>query len=908
MSNTTEPSTVAAPMLATMFFAPRWRTKQVSRLRLVDRLEGAAPKLSLLCAPAGFGKTTLLAEWLSRRDETVAWLSLDRTHDDPRTFWTYVVSAIRTARPGFGEGALAFLEGQNLPPMQALVSMLINEVADSEEELLLVLDDYHVIETREIHEGVAFLVEHAPETLRLVIASRADPPLHLPRLRARGELQEIRAADLRFSTAETGAFLEATMGVRLSEHQVAALEMRTEGSAAALQLAALSMRGRDDTGAFIASFTGNDRHIVDYLVEEVLQRQSPGVRGFLLQTSILERFNAPLCNAVTGRSDSREVMESLERGNLFLVALDERRHWYRYHHLFADVLRAHLETETPGAIPSLHQRASAWFEENGLRAEAIRSALAADDFRRAACLVELEAETTARHHQPGRLIAWLRLIPDDLIRSMPVLSVYYGMALQGMGNLEESAIRIGDAERWLSPGADPESMLVADLRGLDSVASRVALGRGYLAMAANDVAATREHATRALSLLGEDEHHWLGAGSALLALAHWASGDLDAAQRPHSAGLERFERAGDSVLAVTSAYADAELMRARGRLAEAKNCYERSLRRATARPGPAKLAAANLHIGLSELLCEFNDLEGAARQLQEAEAIGIATGPPRTDYRYTMARSRLQRARGDLAAALELANEAEGLYMRGAVPNVRPVGAWKARLKLAQGRTGEVADWVRTEGLTPCDDLEYAREYHHLTLARLLIDRAQREGDELSGHAAVGLLERLLAEAERGGRVGAAVESLMLLGLASQAIEAHPAALEAIGRSLSLAEPAGYLRTFLEEGAPLCDLLRRAVAAGIGGEHARKLLSQFDTRPDPGAPTPSRAGAIAESLTARELEILRLVATGMQNQAIADHLVISLPTVKRHIANVYGKLDVSTRTAAVAKATELKLF
>ncbi len=895
-------------MLATKFFAPRWRRQQVSRPRLAARIDGDA-KLVLLCAPPGFGKTTLLAEWLSGKEEPVAWLSLDSTHDDPRTFWAYLVRAMQTARPGLGEAVAAFLDAQTLPPIETLISMLLNEVVALKDELLVVLDDYHVIENAAIHDGMAFLIEQAPETLRIIIASRADPPLHLPRLRARGELIEIRATDLRFSTEEAGAFFGSTMGVRLTPEQLSALEARTEGWIAALQLAALSMQGRDDTAAFIASFTGNDRYIVDYLVDEVLQRQGGTVREFLLRTSVLDRFNAPLCDAVTGEDNGKAILDRLERGNIFVVALDERREWYRYHHLFADVLRLHLEAESPELVPVLHQRASAWYEENGHRPEAIRSALAAKDFSRAACMVELEADTIARHHQPGRLVAWLRLIPDELIRSMPVLSVYYGLALQGMGALEESAARVADAERWLETNGNREAMLVTDPGGLALLASRVALCRGYLAMAASDAQGTTAFAMRALALLREDEHHWRGTGAALLGLAHWARGDLNAAQGPHSEGVESFERAGDSVLAVTSAYADAELMRARGRLTEAKERYERSVRLATAHPGPAKPAASNLLIGLSELLCEFNELGAAAARLEDAEALGLAAGPPRTEYRYTMARARLLHAQGDFGGALNVLDVAEPLFLRGAIPNVRPLGAYRARLKLSQGRIDEVSEWARAEGLSPDDRTEYTREYLHLTLARVLIAIARREGGSREGESAIGLLERLRGSAERGGRLGAAVEALMLLGLAHEASGDHDAALKSLGGSLALAKPAGYIRTFVDEGEPMLDLLRGAVTEGTGGEYARRLLAAFG--PQTGATVqkaPSVAAGLAETLTARELEILRLVAAGMQNQAIADHLVISLPTVKRHIANVYGKLDVGTRTAAVARANQLKLL
>ena len=883
----------------------------VRRPRLVECMErGADSKLTLISAPPGFGKTSLLAEWLAAAAESgrdIAWVSLDSNDNHAQTFWTYVFSALQRKRPGAGiSGAIGMLQSPQPPPIESLLTIVLNDVAAVSASVALVLDDYHVVESPQIHEGIAFLLDHLPPQMHLVIASRADPNVPLPRLRARGELTEIRAADLRFTPGEAAAFLNEAMALGLSAAEVVALESRTEGWIAALQLAALSLRGNDDAAGFISAFTGDDRYIVDYLVEEVLERQAAPVREFLLQTSVLDRLNASLCDAVTGQGSAKAMLEGLERGNVFVIPLDDKRQWYRYHHLFADVLQSHLAEEQPDLVPVLHGRASEWYANDGQPALAIRHALAANDLARAAGLVELEAETVVQNHRPDVLVEWLKPIPPEIVASMPVLSTYLGIALQGMGDLDGSAASLDNAERLLDGAAGSKGMTVVDKEGFESLPSRIALARGYLAIAAGDTARTAEEARRALELLAPGEHHWHGTCVALLALAHWKSGDLDAAQPFHADGLASFERSGETGLAITSAHTDAELLKARGRLNEAGERYEKSLQYAKRHGGAALRFAANLHFGLSELCCERNDLEGAAGHLRQAEEMGIF--PPRTPYRHLLAQARLRRSHGDLAGALELLDQAEELYVRGAIPEVRPVAAWKIRMQLALGRLDDAVEWTRAQGLSADDDLRYQREYEHITLARVLFARFKHEADAEAGREAVGLLQRLREAAESGGRRGAVIEILALQALAQQALGDVPGGLENLERSLALAQPEGYVRTFLEEGTPMRDLLRNAVAGGVGGSYAGRLLAAFE-EPAGNRTAPNAAIAgLAEQLTPREIEILRLVAAGMRNQEIADHLVISLPTVKRHIANVYGKLDAGHRTEAIRRANELGLL
>ena len=443
---------MSGPFLETKLHVPRGRRGLVSRPRLNDRLSrGTESALTLVSAPAGFGKTTLLAEWLAdarAKGRSAAWLSLDQRDNDPVLFCTYLVAALRSVEPAVGDDALSLLQSPQ-PVIEAVLGTVLNDLSAISNDVVIVLDDYHLIEARAVHDGMAFLLERLPAQLHLVLATRADPPLQLARSRGRGELLEIRATDLRFTTDEAAAYLNVVTGITLTAQDVAALERRTEGWITAIQLAALSMQGRDDIPGFIASFAGDDRYIVDYLVEEVLQRQPADRRSFLLETSILSRLNGPLCEAVTGRGGGGATLEALEHGNLFLFPLDDRRQWYRYHHLFADVLQARLLDEQPDDLAELHRRASDWCEQNGERSEAIRHAMAGKQFDRAAELVELAMPALRQARHDATLHDWLQALPDEVIRVRPVLTIGYVGGLMARGEVEGVEARLRDAERWL---------------------------------------------------------------------------------------------------------------------------------------------------------------------------------------------------------------------------------------------------------------------------------------------------------------------------------------------------------------------------------------------------------------------------------------------------------------------------
>jgi LuxR family transcriptional regulator, maltose regulon positive regulatory protein len=899
-----------ARLLETKLYVPRSRRGLVPRPRLSERLDrGTASKLTLVSAPAGFGKTTLVTEWLAAgsgapaTERPAAWLSLDRADNDPASFWTYVIAALRTVASGVGESALTLLQAPQPPPIETVLTALLNDLGATAGDIVLVLDDYHVIDASEVQGGMAFLLDHLPPWLHVVIASRADPALPLARWRARGELVEIRAADLRFTPDEAAAYLNEMMGLQLTAQDVAALEARTEGWIAALQLAALSMQGRDDVAAFIAGFAGDDRYVVDYLVEEVLQRQPDRVQAFLLQTSILDRLSGPLCDAVTGQGGGKATLEALDRGNLFLVPLDDRRRWYRYHHLFADMLHARLLDERPGQVPDLHRRASAWYEQNGERSVAIGHALAAEDFGRAADLVELAIPAMRRTRQEAALGGWLKALPDEVVRVRPVLSVGLAGALLAVGDFEGVEGRLRDAERCLGTGAGAQAP-AAEMGVNDEEFRRVPAGielyRSALAMARGDVLGTVRHARRAVDFSPEEDHLVRASAAGMSGLAFWTSGDLEAGYSAYAECVAGLRRAGHIADIFGCSIALADIRIAQGRLGEAMRTYEQALQGAAEQGGPVLRGTADMYVGMSEVYRERDDLPAATQQLLRSQELGEHNGLPQNRYRWRVAMARIRQAEGGLPGALDLLDEAERLYTGDFFPNVRPVPALKARIWIAQGRLGEAFGWAREHNLSVDDDLSYLREFEHITLARMLLG----ERAEDSVHQATRLLERLLLAAEEGERTGRVIEILVLQALTRQRRGDIPAALACLERAVTLAEPEGYVRVFVDEGQPMASLLRALAKQRIAGNYVRRLLAGVG---ETGHDRPVEQ-ALIEPLSERELDVLRLLGTELDGPAIARELTVSLHTVRTHTKHIYAKLAVTNRRAAVRRAQELDLM
>jgi LuxR family maltose regulon positive regulatory protein len=696
------------------------------------------------------------------------------------------------------------------------------------------------------------------------------------------------------------------MGLQLTARDVAALEGRTEGWIAALQLAALSMQGRDDVAGFIAGFAGDDRYVVDYLAEEVLQRQPDHVQAFLLQTSILDRLSGPLCDAVTGQGGGKAMLEALDRGNLFLVPLDDRRQWYRYHHLFADVLQARLLDEQPGQVPGLHRRASVWYEQNGEPPMAIGHALAARDFDQAADLIERAIPAMRITRQETTVHGWLKALPDEVVRVRPMLSFAVAGALLTGGEPEEVEVRLRDAERWLEAAATgegslarPGEMVVADEEEYRRLPGAIELYRSALALVRGDVPGTVRHAQRTLDLALTEDHGVRAGAAGFLGLAFWTSGDLEAAHPAWAQCAAGLRRSGQIADIFGCAIAMADIRLVQGRLGEAMRTYDQALQRASVQDGPVLRGTADMYVGMSEVHRERGDLQAATQQLLRSQELGEYNGLPQNPYRWRVAMARIRQAEGDLGGALDLLDEAERLYVGDFFPNVRPVPALKARVWIAQGRLGEALGWAHEQGLSADDDLSYLREFEHITLARMLLARSRGE----PVHQATRLLERLLLAAEEGGRTGHVIEILVLQALALQAPGDIPAALTCLERALTLAEPEGYVRVFVDEGPPMASLLRAAAKQGTTRNYVRRLLAAVSqTRQD----SPGRQ-ALIDPLSERELDVLRLLGTELDGPAIARELMVSLNTVRTHTKNIYTKLAVTNRRAAVRRAAELGL-
>ena len=917
-------STSADPLLLTKFAVPSTRVSLVPRPRLSERLEeGLGRSLVLVSAPAGFGKSTLLSMGVaasSGSGRSVAWLSLDSGDNDPARFWRYFITAMDQLQRGSGEPALSLLGSPQAPPIEAILTTLLNELVDLPTESVLVLDDYHLIESQTIHEALTFLIDHLPPQMHLVIATRADPPLPLPRLRARDEITELRAADLRFTPEEAATFLNLVMGLELSSGDIAELEGRTEGWIAGLQMAALAMQNHGDVPGFIASFTGSNRHVVDYLAEEVLGRQPEELQTFLLEISILDRMCAPLCNAVTGHADGQTALERLEHANLFVIALDDERRWYRYHHLFADVLRQRLSQRQVNWVPELHKRASGWFEEEGLVAEAIHHALAAQDWERAVRLIESSGIAVLLGKQVQTMLGWIDGLPEEVVRERPVLCTIHALALVFLNRPDAAESRLQQAEWRL--GANPTTDEARAILG------QVAQLRAIIARVSGDLVRCVELARRALELLPETEMLFRSGARANVALAYQVSGDVAPANElPLEEAIVSFRASGALIPLLNVINFLARLRTLQGRLRAAAATYEEAAEVVLGRERVRDLVnSAAYYVGLGDIQREWNDLDSAESHLRRGT--DLVSGAFMVDADVVthgyLSIARLQQARGrhdDAYATLdEFANLARQrdffslLIARGE--------AAQARLAFMQDDLPSAVSWSEASGLVAGDEPSYPREEEYLTLVRVLI--AQGRLDSMGSYLddALGLLGRLFKTAEDGGRMGSVIEILALRALALQARQGSSEALAALESSLVLAEAEGYVRVFVDEGAPMKALLLALLKArrkgGRGAKqltsltYVRRLLAAFES-PHTGTEPPAGAASdtirpLPDPLTARERDVLELVADGLSNQEIAARLFIATSTVKGYIHSLLRKLEVDSRTKAISRAHEMDLL
>ena len=800
-------SSVAAPerdvLLATKLHLPASRPGQVLRPRLTARLdEGLTRGLVLVCGPAGYGKTVLLADWARRGEFPAAWLSLDAGDNDPARFWRHAVAALDRARPGTGERVAPLLGPPAPSSFQGLVTALINDLAG--EEAVLVLDDYHVISAQQVHESLAFLLEHRPAGICVVLASRSDPPLGLARLRARGQLTEMRVAELRFTPAEAAELLQQAASA-LPEASVAALAARTEGWAAGLQLAGLSLRGHDDAAGFVAAFTGSHRYVLDYLAEEVLERQDEQLRTFLLETSVLERLSGPLCDAVTGRTGCQGLLERVERAGLFLVPLDDVRGWWRYHHLFADLLRGRLQAGQPARAAELHRNATAWYADHGLADEAIRHAVAAGEMTWAARLIEQHFDTVySLRGEAATIHGWLAAIPADLIESRPRLLLAQAQLAAASGRLDAVEPLLDAAERAAAGAAEEETFEPTIGRAaslLVNLPALKALCQAYLAQFRGDAEATAVLARRVLAETGEKESLPASIAQGFLAVAEWLRGHLPAAEHAFVSSIAGFRAAGQHITTAWSGYSLVQIQRAQGRLDAAAHTCQQMLEM-IAGPGRSPLPAAGPgYVGLAEIVYQRDELDTALRHV--TEGIGLcrqfAYTPPLAAGLVTLAW--IRQATGDPAGALAAIGEA-GQVAPGPAGLLNTVPAQRARLLLAHGDLAAAVRWTEESGFGADDEPDYAREPGHLVLARLLLAQ-DRPGQALA------LLDRLHAAAVSQDRVGSMIETGALRALALAASGDEAGAVTALAGTLLLACPQGYVRVFADEGPPMAALLGR---------------------------------------------------------------------------------------------------
>jgi LuxR family maltose regulon positive regulatory protein len=868
--------------------------------------ESLTRPLTLLSAPPGFGKTTLLREWLVQVGSRAAWLMLDVDDNDPVRFWSYFIAALQQIDPAIGSSSLALLQSPRATALEPMLRALVNEIDSLSEDRLperipgesqgprasfiLVLDDYHVIETPEVHQQVSFLLEHIPPHMHLVISSRSDPPLSLARLRARDQLIELHERDLRFRRAEAMTFLNETMGLPLTSEQITALETRTEGWIAGLQLAALSLRGREDVSGFVRAFTGSHRFVFDYLTDEVFARQTESTQSFLLQTSILERLNASLCNALTGRADGQAMLEELERNNLFLTSLDDERHWYRYHHLFADVLRHRLTEKSPAALIELHLCASEWFEKEGLVTEAVNHALVAQDWERVARLIGDASESLRQRGELVTLTHWIQALPHAVRHAHPAVCLTYARALMKVGRLTDAEASVSEAEHWL------ESHAQAGDPKIDSVRGKALALRAQFASRRGEFTQSIELSQRAAQLIAPDDVAWRNLVAFSLADSFRYTTNWTEAKGAYRETAILSESAGDYPNALFALGSLGEVLEAEGHLRQAAQQFEEMLRLAHAWSIPHAAATGYGWIGRGRVHYEWHELDAALHDVETGLARGQEAESTDVLLRGHHALGWIRKAQGDLEGALAAFDEAEADAEKMGLAEVRDwIRAQRAQVWLAGGDKKAAFDWASQFAAQMQDAM-----YPSVPIALAKVWLSQRQPNK-----ALPLLDHALQSARAVGRLGNAIHILAVQAGVYHAQGDSEQAFITLEHALQMAEPEGYVQVFVDEGAPMARLLHRMLTRSSASEYVRRLLEAFGESVKAAPPIVSK---LIDPLTQRELEVLRIIVDGATNQEIAHELVLTVNTVKRHISNIFRKLEVNNRVQAIERARELNLL
>jgi len=894
------------PILSTKLYIPASRQGHITRQHLIEQLNSSGHrKLTLISAPAGFGKTTVLSAWIETLERSVAWLSLDANDSDPTRFLVYLVAALQTLEPSVGESILEQIHAGQLTSPDTLLTVLLNDIDTTLPHFSLILDDYHTIDSTIVDGMLNFLVDHLPPQMHLVIATREDPQLPLARLRVRDQLTELRTADLRFTVQESAQFLESMTGISFSPKDIQALEARTEGWVAGLQMAALSLQGRSDTSAFIQAFTGSHRFVLDYLIEEVLERQPDHIQTFLLQTAILDRLNDGLCDAVTDQSNSQIILDSIERGNLFIISLDDERQWYRYHHLFADTLHVRLKNKYPDDVNTLHIRASDWYKDHDFPSEAIQHAFAGADLTRAADLLEWVLQDMDANYQSETWLRWVKQLPNTIISERPVLSLGYGWALlMSQGDVEGAEARLKDAEWWLELDPNEQSksvsgeLTVADENLFRSLPASIATARAYGYLIANQPKAGLESAQLALSLAGDTHEIQKQQAVSLIGIAHWATGDLKTAEKTISDLMVYMRSTGNIRDSTGIVFILTEIRLSLGTLKTALDACHYNLQYLDTHQIAPPMGTEDVYRSMSDIYCEWGETDKAEQVLRKAKQ--LALNPlPNWGYRFSVSEARYRQSLGEFEAAISLLDQAEQQYLSVPIPNTSPIHALKARIRLQQDDLTTAQAWAQSQGISLMDTVTYIDEFTYLVLAQLHIAQQTDLDDVLD------LLERLLIDAEAHDREGSAIHILSLKALAHHAKQEPQTALETVTQALQYAQPNGYFQTFINLGKPMLGLLQLTEQHSIMPSMVKSLLDAF-TKPAPKQKTNQQQ--LIDPLSDRELEVLHLLNTEMSGPEIAQELMVSLNTIRTHTKHIYNKLGVGNRRAAIRRADELNLL
>ena len=886
--------------LKTKICLPPLRSEWISRPRLDKRMdEGFKRKLTLVSAPAGFGKTTLLVDWIHKNKIPAAWFSVDKRDNELLHFLTYVILGIQSLEAGTGEAAMTMLQSPQPPPIEPILINLLNDVSRVSTDFVLVLDDYHLVDARPIHDMVSFLLESQPAQMHLIIATRSDPPIRMARLRSQNLLTELRAADLSFRAAETASLFNQSTDLQLSNQDIQLLETRTEGWAAGLQLAALSLQGRKNPSDFIKGFKGDNRYIADYLTEEVLGRQPEHLREFLLHTSILGPLCGPLCDAVTRRQNGQQILDDLEKANLFVIPLDDERRWYRYHHLFADLLAQRLRTQQGAMVPELHRRASMWFARNDFKNEAVDHALVAQDYARAVELIEEIAEVDWDRARESRLLQWFKMLPDENIATNPKLCIFYARELFKSGYMEETEQRLQAAEQILiSASADNQ-----EKQGLEG---RIAVIRAYMATRTGALSRTVDYASQALKLLPRENLNWRSVAATLLGMGY-GPGRLAEQQQAYSEAMEISKAAGNIYYHIFAGSCLGSSMVQSGNLKEAEDFNRQMINLAIENGIEQTGIGGSLYGNLGMILCEWGKFDEGIRLINKGIEISIRGRDP---VIVAVCQISLQRAfvyQMNLDGALKLMEEINSRAANFMLPSwvTNLISALNVLFWLGSGNMNAALQWAQERGLSSNDNLNDLRVVEYVSLAHILIAQKKlAEADQL--------LQRLIKFAAAAGLVYILLEMQLMRVLIFTMKADYAAAQAELKSALAQGQPGGFLMMFVSKGKPVADLLEEIVAvekrdhdpakAGFSLAYAKKIRSAFK------AVMPPKIDGMLENISERELEVLHLIAAGLSNREIADKLFISLNTVKTHTKNINSKLDVNSRIKAVTRAKELKLI